>query len=151
MAAVLLGLLLSTGATVSLDLKDAPVEQILRVLSEAGSLQVVLDPGIQCSLTLKVKALPLGTALGEVLRACSLAAEGENGVLRVAPIARLAEEAREEAALAAAREENARHELVTVHLSYARAAEIAPLLRRLMAPRGDVTFDPRTNVLLIRD
>jgi type II secretory pathway component HofQ len=36
-------------------------------------------------------------------------------------------------------------------LSYARAAEMAPIVKRLMSPRGDVLFDARTNTIIIVD
>jgi type II secretory pathway component HofQ len=149
LSALALLVVTSTSARVSLDLKDAPVEQILRVLGEAGDLQIVLDPGIQCSLTLRLKEIPIGSALEAVLSACSLAIEGENRIARVTTVARMAAEAHDAAALRDARAQNEKHQLVAIHLSYAKAAEIAPLLGRILAPRGSVSFDSRTNILLL--
>jgi len=37
---------------ISLDAKDAPVVDVVHVLAEAGGLQTVFDPGIDCRLTL---------------------------------------------------------------------------------------------------
>ena len=36
-------------------------------------------------------------------------------------------------------------------LSYARAADLAPLIKKFLSPRGDVVFDARTNTLIITD
>ena len=49
------------------------------------------------------------------------------------------------------REASRPRDLKTVRLSYARAETLAPLLKRLLSPRGDVTYDARTNTLLIVD
>jgi type IV pilus assembly protein PilQ len=136
-------------ARVSLDLKDAPLEEILRVLGEAGGLQVVLDPDVHCSLTLRLREAPLGTALNAVFKACSVSGVEENRIVRVATLSRLTEEARQERELKHARTPSVAPGLYELQLSYAKAQEIAPLLKRLLAPRGDVQFDPRTNILLI--
>jgi type II secretory pathway component GspD/PulD (secretin) len=39
----------------------------------------------------------------------------------------------------------------TLRLSYARAAELAPLLERYLSPQGRVSYDARTNTLFISD
>jgi type II secretory pathway component HofQ len=138
-------------ARLSLDLKDAPIADIVRALAEVGGLQVVVDPGIQCSLTLRLKEVPMETALDAVLRACSLSREEQNGILRVATVARLVDEGREERRLAEEKAADRPKSLTLIPLSYARAEELAPLLKKLLGPRGDVVFDRRTNTLLIMD
>jgi type II secretory pathway component HofQ len=85
-----------------------------------------------------------------VLRACGLGLEEEGKVLRIAPRERLRTESEERRRLAEARGRSRTGTVATFRLSYARAAEIAPLLKRLL-PAGDVVFDTRTNTLLILD
>ena len=36
-------------------------------------------------------------------------------------------------------------------LSYARAQELAPIVKRFLSPRGEVVYDTRTNTLIIID
>jgi type II secretory pathway component HofQ len=36
-------------------------------------------------------------------------------------------------------------------LSYAKAAEMAPLVKKFLSPRGEVIFDARTNTLIVTD
>ena len=38
-----------------------------------------------------------------------------------------------------------------IRLSYARAAEVASLLKKYLSPRGDVAYDARTNTLFVTD
>lgn len=145
---------LATGdgeARVSLDLKEAPVEDVLRVLTEVGGFQLVSDQAPPCKLTLKLTAVRWLTALDLSLRACGLAREEEGGVVRVAPAARLLEEAAARRRLEEERQKAPRGGLALFRLSYSRAQDMAPLLKSLLVPRGDVVYDARTNTILIID
>ena len=136
-------------ARVSLDIKDAPVTDIVRVLTEAAGFQVVFDPGIDCKLTMKVNAAVWRALLDTALGACALGVEEEAGILRVAPVARLRDEA---AARRRLNEEQARRpagRLAFFRLSYARAEKVTPLLERMLPPQASVSYDTRTNTLLV--
>ena len=139
-----------TEARVSLDVKDAPIESIVTALVELGGRQVVFDPGLACALTLKLHGVAWLTALEMTLRACGLGYEDTGGVLWVATMARLREEAESRQRLNEARPADTGRSLTLYRLSWARAEEMAPLLKRLVAPDGDVTVEPRTNTLIIR-
>jgi type II secretory pathway component HofQ len=136
-------------ARVSLDVKEAPVESIVSLLVELGGRQAVFDPGLDCSVTLKLHEVRWLAALETTLRACGLAYEEEGGVLWVAPAARLREEAESRRRLKESRPAS-RGGLALYRLSYARVEEMAPLLRRFVAPGGSVTVDPRTNTVIVR-
>lgn len=151
---VLAGLVLASSereSQVSLDVKDAPVADIVQALAEAGGFQAVLDPGVSCRITLKLNGVAYERAVSSVLRACGLAYEGENGVLRVAPSARLTQEAAERRRLAEEQRASRPRRELRLRLSYARAAQMAPLLKKHLSPTGEVAFDERTNTLIIID
>jgi type II secretory pathway component GspD/PulD (secretin) len=44
-----------------------------------------------------------------------------------------------------------RRSVSAFRLSYARAAEMAPLVKKFLSPRGEVVYDSRTNTLIIID
>jgi type IV pilus assembly protein PilQ len=136
-------------ARVSMDVRDAPIEAIVGLLVELGGRQVVFDPGLDCSLTLRLHEVVWSTALDTTLRACGLGYQEDGGVLWVATTARLREEVESRRRLQEARPGDGRR-LATYRLSYARAEEMAPLLQRFVAPGGSVITDPRTNTLIIR-
>jgi len=136
-------------ARVSLDLKDAPVVDIVRVLAEAGGFQVVFDPGLTCRLTMKVNEARWRSVLDTALSACGLGREEEGNVLRVATISRLEAEATARHRLEEERRSTPAGRLESFRLSYARAQEMAPLLERILAPSGRVTYDSRTNTLIV--
>jgi type IV pilus assembly protein PilQ len=136
-------------ARVSLDAKDAPVVDVVRVLAEAGGLQAVFDPGIDCRLTMKLHEARLQKVLDVALSACTLGGEEEGSILRVAPLSRLREEAAARRQLEDERRSRPQGRLALFRLSYARAQEMAPLLDRILSPAGRVSYDARTNTLLV--
>ena len=135
----------------SMDVKDANVIDVVRLLAEVGGFQVVADAGVSCKLTLKLKDVEWPTVLDVALRSCALAHETQGNVVRVAPASRLLEEAAERRRLDEARQLNRPLRTDAYRLSYARAHELAPLLRRFLSPRGTVEFDARTNTLFVTD
>lgn len=136
---------------ISVDFKDADIVDIVRLLSEVGNFQVVVDPGVACKLTLKLKEVPWDQTLEVALRVCSLGSEDDNGIVRVAPVAKLTAEHESRRRLAEEQKLNRPLRTVRYTLSYARAAELAPLIKKFLSPRGDVVFDARTNTLIITD
>jgi type IV pilus assembly protein PilQ len=156
MSALLLALLLVPPAPpaetrISIDVKDADVIDVVSLLSEVGGFQVVADGSVSCQLTLKLKDVEWPTALELALRSCGLAQETEGTVVRVAPASKLLEEAAARRRLDEERRLNRPLRTDTYRLSYARAQELAPLLRRFLSPRGTVEFDARTNTLFVTD
>ncbi len=138
-------------ARISLDVREGDVSDIVRLLSEVAGFQAVIDPGVSCRLTLKLRAVEWRTALGATLKACGLGEEEDGGILRIAPLSRLTEEAAAQRRFQEARAAGAPRRVLTFRLSYARAQEMAPVLKKALAPRGDVVFDARTNTLMVID
>ncbi len=138
-------------ARVSLDLKDAPIANIISLLGELGGFQTVVDPDVSCALTLKLREARWQQAFETSLKACRLGHEGLAPVLRIAPVQRLSEEAAARRRLEEARQPNREPAITTFRLSHARAAEIAPLLQRHLSSRGQASYDARTNTLIVVD
>ena len=157
MSSLLLALLLasvpaaSESTRLSIDVKDADVIDVVRLLAEVGGFQVVADSGVSCTLTLKLKDVEWPTVLELALRSCSLAQESEGNVVRIAPASKVLEEASQRRRLDEERRLNRPLRTDRYRLSYARAQELAPLLRRFLSPRGTVEFDVRTNTLIVTD
>jgi len=136
-------------ARVSLDVKDATVQDVVGLLAEVGGFQAVFDPDTECKLTLKLHEARWQTALQTTLRACALAQEEAAGILRVARPARLSEEAAARRRLQEERSQGGAARVETFRLSYARAEALAPLVKSRLSPRSQVTWDARTNTLIV--
>jgi type IV pilus assembly protein PilQ len=138
-------------ARISVDFKDADILDIVRLMAELGNFQVVAHPGITCKLTLKLKEVPLDTAFDLALKTCGLGYEESSGIYRIAPTATLTAEHAATRKLADEQKLNRPMKTRMYRLSYARAAEMAPLVKKFLSPRGEVIFDARTNTLIVTD
>src|SRR5262249_53227687 len=122
-------------AKVSVDFKDADVVDVVRLMAEVGNFQVVVDPGVACKLTLKLKDVPWDVALDMSLRVCGLGQETDNGIVRVAPVARLTAENAERRKLAEEQKLNRPRDTTRYTPSYAPAAVVTPLIITFLSPR----------------
>ena len=136
---------------ISVDFKDADVLDIVRLMADLGNFQVVAHPGIACKLTLKLKEVPLETAFDLTLKTCGLGFEEESGIYRIAPTTTLTAEHAAQRKLDEERRLDRPLTTRMYRLSYARAAEMAPLVKKFLSPRGEVIFDARTNTLIVTD
>jgi type IV pilus assembly protein PilQ len=138
-------------ARISLDVREADIQDMARLFADVGAFQLVMDPGVACRVTLKMHEVRWDAAFKAVLRSCGLSHEEDVGVVRIATAAKLTEEARAERALREARAAARPRSVLSYRLSYARAAELAPLVEKLLGPDAEVVFDTRTNTLIIID
>jgi type IV pilus assembly protein PilQ len=138
-------------ARISVDFKDADVVDIVRLFAEVGGFQVVVDPGVSCKLTLKLNEVRWTSALDVALKSCGLGRDEENDIVRVAPLARLTAETLAQRKLDEERSLSGPLQMRTYRLSYSRAAELAPIIKKFLSPRGEVIFDSRTNTLIVMD
>ena len=136
-------------ARVTLDVKDADALDVIRVIAEAAGFQAVFDPGAACRLTLKLREVRWPTALKSTLRSCRLGVEQQGKILRIAELSRLESEATAQRRLKEAQKASRTGSVESYRLSYARAEQLAPLLARMLEPHGEVTYDSRTNTLII--
>lgn len=157
MNALLLTLLLVASpaeaeTSIDIDVKDADVLDVLRLLAEVGEFNLAADPDVSCSLTLKLKGVPWPQVLDLALKTCRLGQDvlGPN-LVRVATMAQLQKEYEERRKYAEEKALAGPLETTYVKLAYARARELAPLLEAFVSARGSVVFDERTNTLIITD
>lgn len=72
-----------TGRKIDLDLKDADVANVCRLLADVGNTNIVLGDGVQGRVTLTMHRVPWDQALDSVLRAKGLRAERDGNVILV--------------------------------------------------------------------
>ena len=139
-------------ALIDIDVKEADVLDVLRLLAEVGGLNLAADPEVSCNATLKLRQVPWTQVLDLVLRTCGLAKDelGPN-LVRVATSERLRKEYEERRKYEDEKALSGPLTTTYVKLAYARAQDIAPMLARFVSPRGSVVFDARTNTLIITD
>src|SRR5713101_6925912 len=140
-----------TGEPISVNLKDVDLKDFFRLIHEISGLNVVLDPAVKGSLTIVLDEVPWDQALDIVMQNNSLDKQLNGNVLRIATRATLKNEAETQRDLEKAQAEAIAPVTVTRVLSYAKAASMAPTLKRFLSSRGDILFDDRSNQIIIRD
>jgi type IV pilus assembly protein PilQ len=140
-----------TGEPISVNLKDVDLKDFFRLIHEISGLNVVLDPAVKGSLTIVLDEVPWDQALDIVLQNNSLDKQLNGNVLRIASRSTLKNEAETQRDLEKAQAEAVAPVTVPRVLSYAKAASMAPLLKKFLSSRGDILFDDRSNQLIIRD
>jgi len=140
-----------TGEPISVNLKDVDLKDFFRLIHEISGLNVVLDPAVKGSLTIVLDEVPWDQALDIVLQNNSLDKQLNGNVLRIATRATLKTEAETQRDLEKAQAEAVTPVTVPRVLSYAKAATLAPTLKKFLSSRGDILYDDRSNQLIIRD
>ncbi|KGQ20090.1 Type IV pilus biogenesis protein PilQ [Lysobacter dokdonensis DS-58] len=157
------------GRPVTFNFQDVPVRTVLQLIAEESNLNIVASDTVSGNVTLRLINVPWDQALDIVLRAKGLDKRRDGNVVWVAPQDEIAkyEQAKEDARIAI---EN-RAEMITeyVPINYGNAEDIAKLLteesksssggggagatnqRGFLSPRGSISFDRRTNTLLVID
>ena len=140
-----------SGRKISLDLQDTDIDNALRIIAEVSNLNIIASDDVTGKVTLRLIDVPWDQALDVILKTNGLDKVLEGNVMRIAPIEKLRQE-RE--ALKQAREAEEELEPLVVkyiRISYAKAADLRPLVETVLTERGTVTFDDRTNQLIIKD
>jgi type IV pilus assembly protein PilQ len=139
------------GRRIDLDLKDADVHNILRLLAEVGHVNIVTGDDVSGNVTIRMRNVPWDEALDVVLQAKGLGMQRAGNLIRVAPMAQLNKE--RELRLAQLKQELDLAPLETrlIPVSYAHAAELQARAKDLLSPRGSMAVDERTNVIIARD
>ena len=89
-----------TGELISLDFKDGDIQDIFRLFAEISGLNIVVQPGVTGRITLKLREVPWDQALELILKTNRLGFIVEGNVIRIAPLAELANEESEKRRLA---------------------------------------------------
>ena len=159
------------GKPATFNFQDVPVRTVLQLIAEESGLNVVASDSVQGNVTLRLINVPWDQALDIVLRAKGLDKRKDGDVIWIAPQKEISdyEQAREDARIAI----DLRAETITeyIPINYGNAEDIAKLLteeskssssggggagggqaqRGFLSPRGSVSFDRRTNTLLLVD
>lgn len=163
-----------TGARVTFNFQDIPTRSVLQLIADVSDLNIVVADTVQGNVTLRLINVPWDQALDLVLQAKGLDKRRRDNVIWVAPQKEIAdrEQAIEDARIAL--EQRVELQSAYIPVSYGKAKDIAALIskpqensaasgsggtsssgsggsRGFLSTRGSVTFDERTNTLLVND
>ncbi len=145
------------GERVSFNFQDIDVRAVLSLIADASQLNIIVADTVQGNVTMRLNNVPWDQALDNVLNSKQLDKRQKDNVIWIAPAQEIAD--REQQVLLSLKEKEEFEPLKTIYIqvNYAKAEELALLLDGgdenggMLSPRGTVTFDERTNTLLISD
>lgn len=139
------------GQSVNLDVKEAPIHDLLRLLADVGNVNIVVPDGLTASVTVRMKKVPWDQALETILASKGLWYKREGNLLRIDTRATLDTEDKAEAERRAAAAAQEAPEPQIIILNYAEADGIKTQVTPLLSPKGRVEIDDRTNALVVTD
>jgi type IV pilus assembly protein PilQ len=140
------------GQKISLDFKDADIQNVLRVLADVSGLNIIATDDVKGKVTLHLIDVPWDQALDLVLRSNRLEKMQEGNVMRISTVSRLKEEREALRAADEAERELEPLRVKYVRVNYARADDVLiDKVKGVLTDRGSVTFDDRTNTVIVRD
>ena len=166
------------GKTISFDFQNIAVRSALQQIAQETGLNFVISDSVTGDMSLRLQDVPWDQALDTIMQTKGLARREHGNVVWIAPAEEIANQ--ERLTLEASRQVSELEPLVSdlIQVNYAKAEDIANLLKsvravepnvqqsmfgnvsvaevqteenRLLSDRGSVTVDSRTNSLLIQD
>ncbi|MBS0566334.1 MAG: type IV pilus secretin PilQ [Proteobacteria bacterium] len=161
-----------SGSRVTFDFQDIPTRAVLQLIAQMSELNIVVADSVTGNVTLRLNNVPWDQALDIVLQAKGLDKRQNGNVIWVAPQKEIAD--REQAIADAKLKLEQVSETITeyIPISYGKAKDIADLLTQkskqgnqgggggagtqanasgFLSERGRVSYDERTNTLLVVD
>lgn len=121
---------------VTLDFKDADINNVLRILSLKSGVNIVAGPEVTGTVTIRLTNVPWETALNVVLKTYGYVSERDGNIIRVTTA------------------ENAEKEPLksqTFTLNYTTAEEVQEAVKEMLSERGKIKTVSRTNSVIITD
>jgi len=139
------------GFPINLNLVNANIHNLFRLLSAVSKLNIVTSDDVTGTVTVQLHEVPWDQALAAILQAKGLGAAQYGSIVRVAPIELIRREREDAAAAQQAEQDGMPLRVLTLPLNYASANDVMEQLENMISKRGSVTYDERTNSLIIRD
>lgn len=153
-----------SGNLVSFNFQDIPVRSVIQLIADASQLNIVVADNVSGNVTLRLNNVPWDQALDIVLQSKQLDKRRNGDVIWVAPAAEIAQREQEHLEAISKKAELQPLQNIFIQVNYAKAEDLAQLIKggnsgeestgksnSLLSERGSVTYDERTNTLLVND
>jgi type IV pilus assembly protein PilQ len=139
------------GRRIDLDLKDADIHNVLRLIGDVSRKNIVVADEVKGRVTIRLRNVPWDQALGVILQSKKLGMVEQGNMIRVAPLEQLQKERELELERRKIAVRLSPIETRLMPISYALAGPVADRVGVLLSGRGTVAVDQRTNTLIVRD
>ncbi|MCK5472464.1 MAG: hypothetical protein KAI59_00410, partial [Planctomycetes bacterium] len=123
---------------ISVDFRDTPIEDVLRIMAEQADVDIVKSPNVIGNVTATLTEIPLEEALNNILRAHNFGYILDKNMIRIAPSAEINDES---------------EKLISriYRITYAEVVEVEKSLEKFISNRGSISSNPGTNHIIVSD
>jgi type IV pilus assembly protein PilQ len=139
------------GKRIKINIKDADIHNVLRFLADCGQVNIVTSDQVEGSVTLMLNQVPWDQALDIILRSKGLDMVREGNIIRVAPREAIAAERKAELEKTQIKEQLKPIMIRLITVNHANGEDMVNQVKGVLSERGTVSFDVRTNTLIIKD
>ncbi|MFQ5585452.1 MAG: type IV pilus secretin PilQ [Thermodesulfobacteriota bacterium] len=139
------------GRHISLDLTDADINNVLRLIAEVSNLNIISGDDVRGKVSLRLIDVPWDQAFDIILRTKGLGKIQEGNVVMVAPLPKIKREEEGRLASKKAKEKLEDLDIKLIPVNYAKASDLETHIKNVLSDRGTVSTEKRTNTLIVRD
>ncbi|MAD60529.1 MAG: hypothetical protein CMH49_03305 [Myxococcales bacterium] len=139
------------GKRIKINIKDADIHNVLRFLADCGQVNIVTSDEVDGKVTLMLNQVPWDQALDIILRSKGLDMVREGNIIRVAPREAIAAERKAELEKTQIKEQLKPIMIRLITVNHAEGKDMVEQVKGVLSERGSVSFDLRTNTLIIKD
>lgn len=123
---------------ISVDFRETPIEDVIRIMAEQADVDVVKSPKVTGTVTAKLTNVPLEEALKNILAAQGYDYVASKNMIRVSPVGELTQEA---------------EKLVSkiYRITYADIDQVEKSLTKFISQRGSISSNPGTSNVIVTD
>lgn len=123
---------------VSVDFRNTPMEDVIRILAAQANIDIVKSPSVVGNVTATLKDVPLGEALRNILAAHGYTYVADQHLIRVVAKTEVAEQ---------------QEALVNkvYQVTYADVKDVEAALKKFISPRGSISSNPGTSNIIVTD
>ncbi|MFZ0033603.1 MAG: secretin N-terminal domain-containing protein [Sedimentisphaerales bacterium] len=124
--------------TISVDFRNTPIEDVIRIMAEQASVDIITNPNVTGNVTATLTNVPLSEALDNILTAHGYAYIAGENMIRVAPAGEINEKA---------------ERLVSriYRINYADVKEVEKALMKFISKRGSISSNFGTSNIIVTD
>ena len=123
----------------------------MRFLADCGQVNIVTSDEVDGKVTLMLNQVPWDQALDIILRSKGLDMVREGNIIRVAPREAIAAERKAELEKTQIKEQLKPIMIRLITVNHAEGKDMVEQVKGVLSERGSVSFDLRTNTLIIKD
>lgn len=147
-----------TGSPITIQVRDAELKDVFRLIGEASGFNIVLDPEVNGKITVSLIDVPWDQALDVVLSTSKLGAERSHNILRVMTLKNMTAEKKAQLEAKQAAESVAPKVTRIFAINYASPDDLVKTLKDMgKTTIGDklaeptIVVDKRTNSIIVQD